>query len=350
MGSPKLAATMYRWDDPNAPVLSGTRGSLTALLKACLVDGYNLADTVIANRRNGAGWSLAFIDAEAQTSCFRINPTAGTGKYLRVNEKTTTDAQCPSVQGFEAMTDVDTGLGAFPATELIGLAPQNQTAPIISNSASTSSRPWIVVANDVFVWVIVWPSSGLPAALSIGSSVSVFVFGDFPSFGQDDLHTTLVWRSHNDGLGGSYYDYRKSCGLFTAWTPGFYNSSYNYCVAPIHFCRNAAGEGPTYSRICLVNGGGNVGTGYTGSPFFGESGPAYAPGDPLVTIRHFIDNSDGTLRGYVPGLEVPYAYRPFTPGQFVINEKTNEEYIYIGGTLYADSFGLLINLTNFWRL
>lgn len=347
MTAPKTAATMYRWDDPNAPVVCGIRGSLIALLKACLVDGYNLTDQDAANHRVGAGWTMPHVSVDALQAAFRTNELVGPGKYLKVNERTTASANLPGLQGFEAMADIDTGLGAFPAAELVG-GDANNSGLYLSAAASSIPRPWVIVANDVFVWIAIWYETGMPATLSISSRLTLFAFGDFPAFSPDDLHPTLIWRSGTSSQVGSSYDSFKSMGLFTAWLPNHYQCSL-YSSAPIFFARTMAGEGPTYSRICLVNGGGYAGDGGRISPLFCEMGPVYSPGDPLCIIRHFIDNPDGLLRGYVPGLEVPFAVRPFTPGQIVDDPDSSTRYVYIGGRFNNNYAGALINITNFWR-
>lgn len=47
-----MPVTVYRSTDAGAPVLSNSNGSLIAVLKACLVDGYS--------SKASAGWTAPF--------------------------------------------------------------------------------------------------------------------------------------------------------------------------------------------------------------------------------------------------------------------------------------------------
>ena len=91
-----MAVTVYRWDDPDAPVLSNpSAGSLIGVLDACLVDGYT--------GKTGAGWTKAF----SGTNLAAYRQGAGSMCYLRVDDGT--GSFKVKMRGYESMTDIDTG-------------------------------------------------------------------------------------------------------------------------------------------------------------------------------------------------------------------------------------------------
>ncbi|ATD64116.1 hypothetical protein ACFPVS_08955 [Neisseria weixii] len=47
---------LYKWDDPGAPQVSYTQGSIKTVLKACLISGYGDGD----NRKEPLGWKISF--------------------------------------------------------------------------------------------------------------------------------------------------------------------------------------------------------------------------------------------------------------------------------------------------
>ena len=191
-------------DMPGAPVLSGTAGSLIAVLDAVLVNGFGLVSvtgltvtggiataTVSAGHSmqvdsvgliagaapaglNGekrilsiagnsftfdatgiadqtatgpitakvapAGWTKAF--SGANLAAYKITPPEGTGFYLRVDDTGTTVAR---VRGYETMSDVNTGTGPFPTTADFAGSGLWWSK---SNTASAGTRPWRIAADD----------------------------------------------------------------------------------------------------------------------------------------------------------------------------------------------------------
>lgn len=188
---------------PGAPVLSGTAGSLIALLDACLVTGFGLqtasalvvADgvatvtvpttpsaavgsvilvagatpsdlngkqrvtavaensvsfaTVLADQTAtgtitvkvaSAGWTKLFSDTNL--AVYKMGGVEGTGFVLRVDDTGTTVAR---VRGYEVMTDANTGTGLFP-TAAQWANPGLWWSK--SNTASVAARPWRIVADE----------------------------------------------------------------------------------------------------------------------------------------------------------------------------------------------------------
>lgn len=186
-----------------APVLSGTAGTLIAVLDAVLVNGFGLqtaSSVVVAggiatatygaahsfvpgsvalfagatpSSLNGeqrilttttltatftttaadgaatgtltskvapAGWSKVF--AGTNLAAYKITSVLGTGCVLRVDDTGTTTAR---VRGYETMSDVNTGVGPFPSVA-------QQAQPGLwwtkSDTASATPRPWRIAADD----------------------------------------------------------------------------------------------------------------------------------------------------------------------------------------------------------
>lgn len=187
---------------PGAPVLSGTAGSLIAVLDAVLVNGFGLVSvtgltvtggiataTVSAGHSlqvdsvgliagatpaglNGekrilsiagnsftfdatgiadqtatgtitakvapAGWTKAF--SGTNLAAYKITSVGGTGFYLRVDDTGTTAAR---VRGYVTMSDVNTGTGPFPTT-----ADFAGSGLWWSKSNAADARPWRIAADD----------------------------------------------------------------------------------------------------------------------------------------------------------------------------------------------------------
>lgn len=194
---------------PGAPVCSGSPGSLLAVLDACLVDGFGLQAAVSATLAAGvctltlsatpaaqvgsvvlvsgatpaslngehrvtaitasslsfasaepdgpvtgtlsvklapAGWLKAY--AATNQAAYQIDAALHpdtTGCLLRLDDSGGTSA---IIRGYESMSDISTGLGAFPS-----VGQQTNLYVCKSDTASTSPRPWLVVCDSRMVYV-----------------------------------------------------------------------------------------------------------------------------------------------------------------------------------------------------
>ena len=214
-----------------APTLNGTAGSLIAVLDACLVDGFGLksADSVVVSGGiatatfstghsfepdvialvagatpaglNGekrvlttstnvitfdatdiadgtatgaitvkvapAGWAKAF--SGTNLAAYRSTDVTGTRMFLRVDDTGTTNAR---TVGYESMSDVNTGVRAFPlASQLAGggYIPK-------ANAANATARAWTVIADSRGWWLHTHTATAVP-----GSTGNVWGFGDYDS-------------------------------------------------------------------------------------------------------------------------------------------------------------------------
>jgi len=163
--------TVYRSDDASAPVLSGTAGTLIAVLDACLVNGYG--------SQASAGWAKAFTG----TNLAVYRAPQGQRFYLRVDD---THAQYPVLRGYRAMTAVSTGTGLFPTT--VQLSGGIRT--VKSYASSTTARPWIVVASPRACYL--WISFNATDMGAVNTSVDMCFFGDIASYLPGDAYGAAI--------------------------------------------------------------------------------------------------------------------------------------------------------------
>lgn len=164
-----MTVRVYRSTDAGAPELSGTAGTLIGVLDACLVDGYgSLA---------AAGWTKAF--SGVNKAAYK-QPATSNQFYLRVDDTGTTSAR---VVGYESMTDVDTGVAAFPTEAQVagGLYCTK------SSVASGLARAWIMVATDSMFYLYINQDGAVASTAAI-----MMAFGDITSYKADDAYQTLI--------------------------------------------------------------------------------------------------------------------------------------------------------------
>jgi len=165
-----MAVTVYNSTDASAPVLTGQNGSLITVLDAVLVNGYG--------SQTAAGWTKPY----SGTNLAVYRQGAGNSRYLDVNDA---NNQYPLMRGFEAMTGVGVGTGAFPSA-----ATSNSTGVFWSKSTTNdaTARPWTIVATQkaFYMWINV-NSGGAPFAQGM-----MYFFGDFVSYRPGDAYNTLI--------------------------------------------------------------------------------------------------------------------------------------------------------------
>lgn len=238
---------------PGAPTLSGTAGSLIAVLDACLVNGFGLktADSVVVSGGiatatfstghsfepdvialaagatpaglNGekrvlttstntitfdatgiadgtatgtitfklapAGWAKAF--SGTNLTAYRSNDVTGTRMFLRVDDTGTTNAR---VVGYESMSDVNTGVRAFPlAAQLSGGGYWPK-----ASAAGAAARAWTVIADSRSVWLHLHTNT-----TSLGASGSIYGLDDFASNKSGDPFSCALWANNADQASAS---------------------------------------------------------------------------------------------------------------------------------------------------
>jgi hypothetical protein len=167
----------YFSTDASAPVLSGTTGSLVALLDAILVNGYGA--------KSALGWAKSY----SGTSKAAYRPASGARLYLRVQDDGPGAGSFREarIRGFETMSDVDTGTGAFPAVAQL----TNGLFVRKSATADSTARVWYAIGDEAGMMLFV--QSGDVANVFVG-----FGFGDVLSNMTGDAYRTLIWGRNTE--------------------------------------------------------------------------------------------------------------------------------------------------------
>lgn len=173
--------TRYSSSDAGAPQLSGTVGSLIAVLDACLVDGYG--------SQTAAGWTHPVVTAG---NCASYQQGAGAGFCLQVNDNgpnVTSSYKEAWITGWKTIATVTapvgTGTGQFPT------AAQSLTTGhlVVLKSFTLDSvpRPWVLYADDQTFYLLVRTGSG-----SAGMELREIAFGSFYSHYATDANNCLI--------------------------------------------------------------------------------------------------------------------------------------------------------------
>ena len=312
---------VYRYDDPNAPVCSGTRGSLIALLNACLVDGYGTGTTA----KPPAGWSMPFANAARTQACFTGHPR-GTQHYLQVDEVTPTIAYTPNILGWETMTSETAGL-------ITMVPPGNPLQAQTSNSANTTARPWLLIADELAFYLNIW-NTQTTTAFTVYNNTSVLFFGDLLKNAPNDAHCCGLCSGIN---------YGTIVGRTTQSPQSVGSTSVSYAF--LYLSRDAAGNQPAFG--VTPNGGG-----YPGSAAYSGQinvGTPYVPGGQLWLAKSYIpDKAAYSLRGWFPGLLNIGHPIPFS--QFEQVDVSGVPYLSVRCSMLGQGEGnYLIGLTD-WRV
>ncbi|MDT0496532.1 hypothetical protein RM530_04020 [Algiphilus sp. W345] len=171
-----MGVQYYSSEDAGAPVLSGQAGALTALLDACVVDGYG--------SKPALGWEIAFTGTDLRA--YRSTDPDASGALLRVQDTGTTVAM---LRGFLTMSDIDTGTFSFPtsAQAASGLYAHK------SNSATSDSRAWYLVGDE---------RAFLLATNAYSSYWSVHFFGDVIGYSPTDAAAAILLADTSNSATG----------------------------------------------------------------------------------------------------------------------------------------------------
>lgn len=266
-------ATVYRWDDTEAPVIDGQIGSAINFLDKILVDGYG--------SKPAAGWTKAFVSPNGNKAVYRNSTTNGLGLYYQVNDDAAQASvyYAAKVYGFETMSDVDNGAGQYPTgTDYVWLRK--------SSSNSATARPWLAIADDQTLYLFVWYNLTAVAAQSLAAP---FAMGDYLSMIPGDAYHATV---------GGTWAYNINQGQI------FYLNSFQGITTHMYGPRKSDGTTGNIDVICLAS---SPLAGPPGS--IGFSHPWY--GQTLVQRVAVGDASPFTLRGYMPGVFSPMHQYPF---------------------------------------
>lgn len=257
-----MGMIVYSSTDTSAPALGNSNGSLIAVLKACLVDGYG--------SKAAAGWTRPYTGTNL--AAFKQG-AGGNNRLLRVFDggNDSMGFRRIAVRAYEAMTAISTGTGPFPTTTMI--SGNGPNFAYRSGSSASSALPWKVYANSKFFHLLVDSYPEVP-----GSQMAYMAFGRFVSYLGGDTYDDVLIASPQGDLG--------------AWTG---NAGGNPEIWVARSDTGASGA-KVATPICAERGvGEGVGTESTRHTYPDRVRTA------LVQARVGL-LVDGQVRGHVPGL------------------------------------------------
>ena len=256
-----MAITIKRSTDAGAPSLTNTAGSMITLLDYLLV-------TTLGWTKPYTGTNLAAYK----------QPAATNGFYLRVDDTSTTTTRCV---GYETMSDVNTGTGAFPTSAQVsgGLWMEK------SNGAGT--RPWLLVSNGKIFYLGVFYNN---------VHWMMNAFGDFISYKAGDVFGTIILMNGSSSTATVFPSFVT--GLTTTSTGHYVPRAYTQIGSSI-----AVGK---FSDNVRLSGSG-MGGGGSLYPSPIEGGLHLAP----VWIN---EGTSAGVRGLLPGVWSPLHSKPLTTG------------------------------------
>lgn len=324
-----------------APTLSGTAGSLIAVLDACLTDGFGLktADSVVvsggiatANFSTGhsfepdvialfAGATPAGLNGEKRVlttstntvtfdatgisdqtatgtitaklapvgwekpfsgtnlAVYRSQDVTGTLMSLRVDDTGTTNAR---VVGYESMSDANTGTGPFPTSAQIsggGYWPK-------ANTAGATARAWTVIADSRFVYVHTHAATSQP-----GIAGPIHGAGDILALDNMPAYAAAIFASPSDISSGA-----SGAATSIEWMP-------STSAAGPYMMRNSTGLGGSVAATHCNESYPCISSGPSGA-VNNPSTPVYPNGanNALILTRKTLTEAVGGLRGLLPGI------------------------------------------------
>lgn len=395
---------LYRSDQVGAPALSGTNGTLIAVLDACLVNGFGQVNVATLTRvgnvvtagfiaphnLNTYDWAtLAGADqagyngehqvtrVDALTLTFEVQgepvtpgtgtitmrrapagfakPFAATNKavyrstdpssrrhFFRVVDDGTSGlgARAARIRGFETMAGVDDGALPFPPWHLF---PNDGFWLNKSNFLDAYARAWIVVSDGKTVYLMISGGRG-PADFADDSYAQLNAFGEYSTFVPD------AYASFVSGMEGEDQN-SSNCGVLrSAGTTTPSPQDRNCPVAVARMFNAAPGS---YYAVAHIGHGMN-------SPYvIGER--VAIPYPNLPDNRYYLTpvlmyDPGGYLRAQLPGAYESLHGRTHTQGRMLENVnvvgKEKHRFVYLGGRGGSTSYlgGIFVDLTGPWEV
>ncbi len=278
-------ATIYKSSDSGAPVLNGTAGSMIDVLTAVLVDGYGT--------QAAAGWTKPFESAGGDVAVFQSSATNGLGFYYRIDEAAPADGRYAHIDGYESMTDVDTGTGHFNQVHASGVQKAHQ-------DGNTDPLCWACVADDRGCWFVNYNRYGATETPTPGDDdqlcAQLFYVGDFMSAYIVDNYSACVAACRTSSIAHDNLLYVNS-------PPATYG---NDAIQAARTYLGGENEGDT--RMYLISTAGTRGYSGTGPYSWHLDASKLDAGYDLWQMPYLKDRNHSNIRGWLPGLRVPIAY------------------------------------------
>jgi hypothetical protein len=316
------APTLYRSDDASAPVISGSAGTLLAALTAILVNGYG--------SKAAAGWTAPYTDTNK--AVFRQG--GGHQRYLRVDD---TAAQLARLTGYGTIADVD----GVTSTNLFPSAVQFAGGMYFRKSvtADGTARPWICLATNTHVYMIIFGNRTLTLAAALQD-------GGDSHFGFGELTNTRVTSDINNSF---------LCGASDTSTTSTTSTGLRQCLVSLgttaqqtlhlngSFNQGSSASTQVYKRSTQMYSANESGGAGTAFPDYGRGG--------LVTYPFAVIEPTQIVRGELPGVHVVCHSTNGTsmPGNLTIFEgvgsNSGRQFLYVKT---GAAWSLVFDLTGNW--
>ena len=275
---------VYKSTDPGAPAHpSATRGSMAALLRACLVTGYGSGEDFKAP----AGWEEPFAETN---NCAVFRALAGAKQFFQIDDNQAS-ANVTMMYGYESMSSATVGAGNW-GSRLFG-----------KTSTAAGSSEWVVVADQKTCYVFLDTTRGLSAQ----------GFGEYRDYQADSPYNSFI-AGHSNPAG--LYTTTSTNAAGTSLILGMSHkvtdlittsSTWSYIPAHNRILGVLSPNGLTLSQYMANNGG-----------YYTQSNIDYTV-IPIQLVRGDI----GSICGKYRGLWIPMSFRPKTHKEiFVFNGRT----------------------------
>lgn len=266
-----MTVRVFSSSDAGSPVLTSAPGSFLNVLSKCLVEGYG--------SKAGAGWTKPFANAANTIAAFKQG--GGNNRLLRVDDSAASaNPRYARVRGYETMSDLDTGNGAFPTTTQYAT---QGGCPWTTHYTNTGTDPhmWLIIADETFFYVHWLNAPGNEANTGYKET---YWFGDLVKYGANDNYATVLMARSAVG--------QNSSEAFPFYTVGMGSTDSGSLYAP----RSYTGLGGSVSL-------GKHHDGYkSGSTTWGQGNLGYPHGpDGALLLSPVWVHEPNALRGRLPG-------------------------------------------------
>lgn len=270
----------FRHDDVGAPTLTGEVGSLTNLLRKCLVGTAGVA----YGSKASAGWTEQFVGAEANMAVFKnVEGEGGSGCCVLVNDN------APGAAGAR-----EARVAVYSDMTAIGAGSHGTDAYIFRKSSTSNNvgRSWLVVADGLTAWLYVYQTGD--SASTQATQASFAGFGDYSSLSAGAFRYFALGRTaENQSLGGSIPALDASATSYTG------TGNRGISVFP----QSGLG-GPIFAAVCMpVYSASSTAIGGQ----FAPAGPHSITGDYFFEVAPRIRSvTSFEILGRLRGLALPY--------------------------------------------
>lgn len=324
-----MGVKAYYSTDASAPTLNASNGSLISVLKACLIDGYG-------SKTPPGGWTGVY-NSDYTKALFKSTSSGSTGCELIINDNS---AGCATGGAYESTSGFDGSGNVVGGT--------NYWANGYIAKSASGTRAWVCFADELFFYMMCQFST---MSSDSGIAHNCLAFGDFPSLKSPDPYKCLMIYDISNNLAQWHYYVTAFTHLpvsFRAGTTGHVICRpYTGLVGAVGFGRPWYGtnlnnnQSVAQYRASLYNTSGYNGIFPNGSD------------NSLILQPQIIVETNGNVRGYMPGVYDCPQYQPMTHKQTIAGTGAlagrTIQFIHFGTNAGGSVNGQYFDITGPWR-